>query len=340
MRKRFERVFLVLVLVLLLVACAPQTEVAPTPPDTPAPAADTPTTPVEPTSTSQPRRVILVVPPEADPARLAEVRSVLQTAAEERGLEMFEQATIELPQLVDGLAVVAVLSPDESIQAAANNHPQVQFVAIDSGALSPTDNLTVLIEADGMANTAFIAGYLAALQSEEYRIGLISIATPEGQIYREAFLNGVMYFCGACTPVFPPFAPYPIYAEVSENAGVEEVQQAVNELIANGVTMAHVASEAQSEAVFQYLSQNGIRIVGTDAPPAGLEGHWVASVILEPQQTLAEVIEMALDGRSLGEVRVSLSIEYSGISLARISHLEEILSKLESGEIDPVGRIE
>jgi hypothetical protein len=284
--------------------------------------------------------VILVAPLEADPVRAAEVRSALQSAAEARGLELFEQATVELPQPLDGLALVAVLSPDESVQAAANTHPEVQFVAIDSGALSPMGNLTVLSEADGRVNAAFLAGYLAALQSEEYRVGLVSIATPDGRVYQEAFLNGVMYFCGACTPVFPPFAPYPVYAEVSENAGVEEVQQAVNELVATGVTMAHVAPEAQSEAVFQYLSQNGIRIVGTGAPPAGLEGNWVASVLLEPQQTLPEIFETVLNSQSMGEVGVELSIDYSGLSAARIAHLEEIIAKLESGEVDPVGRIE
>lgn len=340
MRKRLIGISVFLSLVVLMAACSPQAELVPTPTESPVPETPTPTTPVEPTETDQPGRIVLAMLPGADPARVEEIRLVLQEAAEARGLQLVVQENANLESGAEGLEMVVILSGGQEVQSLAQTMPKVQFIAIGAVGVAPTENLTVISTGDRRAKAAFLAGYIAAIESAEYRIGIISVSTPEGQTYREAFINGVIYFCGTCTPVFPPFVLYPVYAEVVENAGVEAVQQVVNELIANNVTMVHVSPEIQTEAIYQYLVQNGIQIVGTDAPPAGLEDNWVASVVLESGMELRDVVDTALNGQSSGEVGEELVVDFTVMSAARIAHLEEIIAMLESGAIDPVGKVD
>ncbi len=218
--------------------------------------------------------------------------------------------------------------------------PQVQFIVLGGSGLPASPNLSVMQEAGALPELAFMAGYIAAVQAEEWRIGIISAGGSAGQTYRDAFFNGVHYFCGICNPLFPPYEPYPLYAEVSPGAGEGELQGAADELISRAVDMVHVDPGLQTDALYQYLAGRGLRIIGTDAPPAGMETNWVVSVIATPKIDLAGLLESVLDDQAVGEVGASLQINYTGISDARLTHFKEIISKIESGEIDPVGLVD
>jgi hypothetical protein len=139
-------------------------------------------------------------------------------------------------------------------------------------------------------------------------------------------------------PFYPPFELYPVYSEVPAGADQPALETAGQNLLARGVTMVHVAPQLQSVAIYQYLAMNGVYLVGTSAPPAGLEGNWVASVIDNGGVSLENAIRSLLTGEQASAAPSSLEISFAGVSQARLDHFNEILGRLESGEIDPVGQ--
>jgi hypothetical protein len=276
----------------------------------------------------------------ADPALTAEAEAALNETAAAAGLQVLRQTGLDPAAAPAGLRLVMAVGPGIDITALAAALPQIQFVALGYTGLTSSANLTVVSSSAGAASQAFTAGYIAAVESDQWRIGIISTNDTAGQNYRRAFINGAVYFCGSCAPIFPPYEIYPIYVELPPGASPTELEAAAEVLFSRGVLMAHVIPSLQTDAIYQYLAQRGVRMVGTAAPPAGLEGNWVASVMLEPEMALSAILQSVLNSGALGQVGASIRIDYTGVSAARVTHFEEIIQMLESGAIDPIGVVQ
>ena len=131
-----------------------------------------------------------------------------------------------------------------------------------------------------------------------------------------------------------------MYVELPPGASPTELEAAAEVMFSKAVTVVHVIPSLQTDAIHLYLAQRGVFLVGTGAPPSGLEGNWAASVVPVPQMELGEVLQAVLDGGALGQVGAGLKIDYTGQGEARVPHFEEIIQNLESGYIDPVGAVE
>ncbi|HSG24556.1 MAG TPA: hypothetical protein VLA32_00445 [Anaerolineales bacterium] len=336
MKKNMRVLWMSLILIAGLAGCGQSEELPPPPTETTAPLIETMTSTVQPTDTSQPPMLVLLSPAQG----WGDNHALVEQAAAARGLVLDVRQGMSLEEAPQNLRAVVTFGNMPGLDGLISGLPQVQFLVLGASGLPASPNLTMLEETGSLPELGFVAGYIAGVQAEEWRIGIISVADPAGQTYRDAFINGVHYFCGICNPKFPPYEPYPLYAEVAPGGGDVEVQQAADALISRSVDMIHVAPALQSETLYQYLAERSIRIIGTDAPPAGLEANWVASVISTPELAMNSVLDSVLDGQSLGVVGVSLNVNYTGISQARLTHFAEIISKLYSGEIDPVGLVE
>lgn len=82
-----------------------------------------------------------------------------------------------------------------------------------------------------------------------------------------------------------------------------------------------------------------MRFVGTAAPPAGLEGYWIASVISGGEVDYIQVFDGVMNGQTEFNLSSSVGISFTGLSEARLAHYLEILAGLEEGEIDPLGGV-
>ena len=131
--------------------------------------------------------------------------AALNQVAAAAGLQILRQNALDPAAAPAGLRLVLAVGPQNDPTSLAAALPQVQFVATGYTGLTPTANLTILSGSTGNANQAFMAGYIAAVQSDQWRIGVISTNDSAGQIYRQAFEHGVIYFCGSCAPLFPPY---------------------------------------------------------------------------------------------------------------------------------------
>jgi hypothetical protein len=294
-----------------------------------------------PTSTTAPPKLVLWAGPEVDQALFAMIQPVAAQYAADSGFvfEHRQSLTAEMGQM--NLRVVVVLPPAPGLDTLLLNLPETRFVAVGINGLPQTANLTV-INAGGKQATfqGFTAGYIAAMQTKEWRVGIISRADEAGRLYLESFLNGVIYFCGFCNPIYPPYWEYPLYYEVESGANEIIWQKAADDLIGQGVTTFHVAPGVGDERLISYLAERGVLMVGTSAPPEGAMGNWIASVELDILTSFREAMDVAVGGGVMGQVITPLKItnvNLNNFSQGRLAHVDLIIEQLEDGVIDPVG---
>ena len=155
----------------------------PTPTFTPAP-----TTPL----------AILVIPADMDQAASGLYQKTVYDLAQRSGFR-FQVRNVLMPEdLTDPmLKIVIALPPDPGIATLASNTPQVQFLAVNIPDLTAGGNVSVLAP-DGQADIpAFLAGYVAAMITDEYHIGMM---IPQGNAEAHFLLRSL-----------PHFLPYYLY---------------------------------------------------------------------------------------------------------------------------------
>lgn len=296
-----------------------------------------------PTSTTllPPPALVLLAGPEADLNLAAQIEPIVVQLAAEFGLHYELRQVMGPDSAPQNTRYVVALAPASTLADLVIAMPDVQFVAVGFEGLPQMPNLTMIGSGgDQKYVQGFLAGYIAALSSNEYRVGIISVGGEVGSRYRTSFLNGAIYFCGFCNPVYPPYEVYPLYYEVDPAGGIQVLQAAAEDLIARSVDTIHVAPGVGNDELLVYLAGRGLMIIGTSAPPDAILGNWVASVELDFMTSFQEVLRSVLQGSPMGEVSGSIKITYTNpnfLSQGRIAHLEELLEQLGDGTIDPVG---
>jgi hypothetical protein len=278
---------------------------------------------------------------DADQILVAQLEPVVTQFATDSGL-VFERREILGPDSIpQNIQFVVAIGPIPTIIDMVPALPDVQFVAVGVDGLPDLPNLTTMsLGGTERYNQAFMAGYIAAMSDPEFRVGIISVGDVEGQRYRDSFMNGVVYFCGFCNPIYPPYWEYPLFYEVSPGAAPEVRQQAAEDLIARSVTTIHVAPEVADDSLLNYLANRGLMIVGTGQPPDTSTENWIGSVESDYVSLFEQVLRDVFQGGALGQVSNSPVITHVNpgyMSEGRLNHLEEVMGQLENGLIDPLG---
>jgi hypothetical protein len=335
-----SRVFIIISIIILALSGCNQDE------DTPGVATLVPTASpsggeVTPEATLPPETLVFLAGIDADPTLASQMEPIVMQFAADAGLA-YERRDILAPDSVpQNTRFVVVLGPEPTLGNLLPVMPEVQFVAVGVDGLPQTVNLTTL-SSGGRENysQAFMAGYIAAMFDNEYRVGIISLGGEEGRRYRDSFLNGAVYFCGFCNPIYPPYLEYPLYYEVSPGAEPEVWQQAAEDLISKSVRTIHIAPGVADERLDDYLAGRGLMIVGISAPTEGAKANWIASVEMEILATLPQVLWDVFQGGALGQIPLSLEITHVNseyFSEGRLTHSAEVIEQLANGMIDPLG---
>src|SRR5687767_2552306 len=176
---------------------------------------DTPV--VLPTLTATPTvpLAVLVIPADLDPDASDLYQKTVYDLAQASGFR-FQVLNSLTPETIEpGLQVVIALPPDPGIAALAAAAPQVQFLAINIPGLPAAGNISVLSGGAQSDIAAFLAGYTAALTTEDYRIGMIIPKdNPDAIRALNAYANGMKFYCGICRPIFFSAWGYPQYIEI------------------------------------------------------------------------------------------------------------------------------
>ncbi len=343
--KRISLVLLYLVLLLSLLAQAACRAKTPSPTTNPDGTTSTPPSTAaatdipSPTPTMQSAQVILLAPAGADPGDMLELQNVLGELAAQDGLSFETRTDLAGLEFGPGARLVAAMPPDPGITNLAAANPQVQFLAVSIPGIKAASNLSVIgSEGERPDQQGFLAGYLAAVITKDWRAGVISRGdTVEGKSARLGFTNGVIFYCGLCRPAYPPFVQYPQYVELSEGASQAEQQAAADILIQNAIKTVYVSPGAGDESLLEYLAQAGANLIGSGSPPEKLRSSWVASIRLDESSAIRQIWPRLMSGEQGIQMSVPLVLADQNpalFSTGRQQLVEKMLVDLLAGFID------
>ncbi|KAA3648254.1 MAG: hypothetical protein DWQ07_04465 [Chloroflexi bacterium] len=297
-----------------------------------------PPTTEPPPEVSEPAKLILWAAPETDPNLFSQVQPILQSQADAQGLLVEVQQALTPETLAGDIRLVVALPPASNLGELVIAVPQVRFVSLNVQGTAPAGNLTVIGGQGGRPDyQGFMAGYIAAMMTDEWRVGIISVSdTTAGQQAREGFLTGVPFFCGLCRQKFPPFYEYPIFAEATVASTSEQWQAAADVLVNTSVQTVYLGPGVNDPALMDYLASREMNIIGSSSPSESVRGRWIMSIQPDLTQAFVNALPRLLAGEVLGEINTPLvftDINTGLLSEGRLAHIEEILEDLQSGII-------
>ena len=333
MRLRF--VILFVVLAMLLTACAANEPVATT--STPVPT-DTPIIPPTLTSTPTVPLAILVIPADLDPEMSNLYQKTVYDLAQASGLRYQVRNELTQADLEPGLQVVISLPPDPGIVALAAAAPQVQFLAINIPGVTAGGNVSVLGGNSQSEIAAFLAGYTAALITDDYRIGMMIPKNNADAIRAlNAYANGRTFHCGTCRPFYYLPWDFPQYIEISAEEDKANYDAYADILMQQfKVRTIYLYPDIAIPELYEYIGTTGINMIGTISPeqrPAG----WVMTI----QPDVIKAIQNAWPQLSAGQGGITVQsplglsdIDPSLLSPGRQRLVQQVLDDLQAGRID------
>ncbi|MFM8320541.1 MAG: hypothetical protein ACKOC5_06455 [Chloroflexota bacterium] len=292
-----------------------------------------------PTATPQPDTLALLALEGVDTGQATAVQELLGELAAKHGLQFKTLTELSGQQLGPEVRVAVALAPDFGLQSLANANPGVQFLALGVPGIEPGVNVSVVTGGGARPDeAAFVAGYLAALITQDWRVGVISRGdSPAGKAARNGFLNGAVFYCGLCRPALPPFVQYPVFVDLAEGQSGAEAQAAAGPLIANAVQTVYVAPGAGDAALVEYLAGQGLRVIGGETPPPAAAGQWVATLRADETGALQQAVERLLNGETGFTIASPLGISAVNpglLSGGRQRLVDNLLADLLAGYID------
>jgi len=323
----------------LTTAAVASSPAAPTDSGFPAAGVQPSLTPTAANATAAPNKAILLALPDADPGEVAILEPLLSELAAEAGLAIEPLHELLGAALGADVRLAVVPPPDPGIMNLASANPAVQFLAVGMEGLQAGGNVSV-ISGNGARpdQQGFVAGYLAAVITPDWRVGVLSRSdTPEGKAARNGFNNGTIFYCGLCRPAYPPFVQYPVFAEVSAASSPEERQAAADSLVSNAVKTVYLAPSAGDAALAEYLAGKGVQVIGGTQPPPAAAPQWVASLRADPLQAVRTAWTRLLNGEQGFRLETPLAMtdrNESLFSAGRQRLVDNLLADLLAGFIE------
>lgn len=282
MRQRFL-IFLV-ILAILLSACGsnePSVTSMPLPTETPVVPPTLTATPVTPLA-------ILILPANLDPEASNLYQKTVYDLAQASGMRFQVRNSLTPEELTEpGLRIVVAFPPDPGVAALAAAAPNVQFFAINIPDVAAAGNISVLGGNAQSDVTAFLAGYTAAMITDEYHIGMIMPKDDaEAQRAATAFRNGMMYYCGLCKVIYYPAfclvenlqTCYPQYIDIPSDEDPARYGPYADYLILQrDVDTIFVYPGVAKPDLLTYIGTTGVSLIGTFLPEER-PGGWVMTI--------------------------------------------------------------
>jgi hypothetical protein len=297
----------------------------------------TPTTPL----------AILLIPSNLEPETSDLYQKTIYDLAQASGFRFQVRNTMTPADIEPGLKVVIAFPPDPGIAILAPAAPQVQFLAINIPGVTANGNVSVLGDNSQVEIPAFLAGYTAALITDDYRIGMIIPKdNPDALRAVAAFQNGMTFYCGLCKPVFfPPFCLaenlqrcYPQYVEIPPDEDESRYGPYADYLIIQRkVQTIYVHSEVASPDLTTYIGTTGVSMIGTTSPgqhPAG----WVMTIQPDVIKAIQDAWPRLINGEGGNTLQSPLGlgdIDPNILSPGKQRLVEQTLRDLQTGFISP-----
>jgi hypothetical protein len=343
--KFFKQSFSAILFGVLLAACTRTSAITPaatslkTPPPSKTAQATVTLAPLPTTTVIKPA-AILFVPDQADPYQVSVVQTALTELAANSGLDLRMKKTLAAGDLDAAVKVVLALQADPGLAGLAKDAPNVQFVAIGIPGLQAGPNLS-LIGPEGFRpdQQAFMAGYVAAILTFDWRVGVLSPSeTDGGKLVQDAFSNGVRFFCGLCRPAHPPYLAYPMAFSIASPGDQSSWRSSADNLLQGAVKTVYVSPASSSPDLLAYLYQAKVDLIGGQAPTDDLRSQWIATILPDPTSALKQLWPDLIAGK--GEFQIPMPIVLADTSsgllnAARLRLVDAALEDLVNGRIQP-----
>lgn len=325
------------VLGLILSACAaasnePTLTAAPVPTDTLVPLPAATTTAVVPLA-------ILVLPATLDAETSDLYQKTVYDLTQAAGMRFQVRNTLTAADLEPGLQIVIALPPDPGIAALAATAPNVQFLAINMPGVAAGGNISVLGGNSQSDVAAFLAGYTAALITDDYRIGMMMPRDNADAIRAfNAYASGMTFYCGTCRPFYYLNWTFPQYIDIPADEKKENYNAYSDILMSQyKVRTIYLYPDIATLELETYIGTTGTLMIGTQTPeqlPAG----WVMTIQPDVVKAIQNAWPQLLGGQGGLTVQSPLGlsdIDPSLLSPGRQRLVEQMLQDLQSGFVTP-----
>lgn len=236
------------------------------------------------------------------------------------------------------MKIVAALPPLDSLENMASSNTSIQFIGLGFANLKPAANLSLIDAGSRPDQQGFMAGVIAAILTEDWRVGAITLSdTPAGKAAGLGFQNGVVYFCGLCRPKNPPYVAYPVVVQLSSQASQADGQAAIQSLVSQAVKTVFVFPGAGDDALLAALDQAGIHIIGGVPPASSHQANWIASLQPDLLSAFENAWPQVLSGKGSLQLQSDLvitDINQDLFSPGRQDLARKIMGDLLAGAID------
>lgn len=304
---------------------------------TPVPT-DTAIVPPTLTATTATPLAILVLPADLDPDTSNLYQKTVYDLTQTSGFRFQVRNIFTADDLAEpGLQVVIALPPDPGIAALAAAAPQVQFLAINIPEVAAGGNISVLGNNAQTDVAGFLAGYTAALITDDYRIGmLLPKDNPDALRALNAYATGMKFSCGTCRPVFFYNWTYPQFLEIGADEDPANYDAYADILILQyKVQTIYLYPDIATTDLMTYIGTTGAYMIGAVTPeqrPAG----WVMTI----QPDIVKAIQNAWPGLVSGQGGVTVQsplglsdIDPTLLTPGKQRLVEQTLNDLQAGLI-------
>ena len=249
---------------------------------------------------------ILFAPPDSDQNLKQDLQSMLSEWAQDDGLQFNMRDTLSAEDFEkEDIRWVVALDPAPNLLDLAVNAPETTFLAVGVSGLAAADNLSIIsLDNTDWSKHGFIAGYMAAMITPDWRIGVIGlIENQDAESARLGFMDGVTYFCGLCRSEYPPYYEYPLFVEIPEESSDSEWRDAADLLLKRDVETIYLVPGVDNESLLQYLVDSEIKLIGDiTGKPEFFNDYWVGSLrfdFLQAVQEYRQTIQSEKEGIQL-----------------------------------------
>jgi hypothetical protein len=302
------------------------------PTDTPIPLPTLTATPVVPLT-------ILVLPATLDAETSDLYQKTVYDLAQAAGMRFQVRNTLTAADLEPGLQIVIALPPDPGIVALAAAAPNVQFLAIGMPDVTAGGNVSVLGGNSQSDIAAFLAGYTAALITDDYRIGMMMPRDNADAIRAfKAYANGMTFYCGTCRPFYYLNWAFPQYIDIPATEEKKNYNAYSDILMSQfKVRTIYLYPDIATLDLETYIGTTGTLMIGTQTPeqlPAG----WVMTIQPDVVKAIQSAWPQLVSGQGGLAVQSPLGlsdIDPTLLSPGRQRLVEQMLLDLQSGFVTP-----
>lgn len=308
----------------------------PTASGVPAPtAAPTPSTPL----------AVLIVPKDMDKVLSDAYQSTVYNLAQGSNLRFQVRNAFTIGDLDPSLRIVVALPPDPGIAALAAAAPKVQFLAINIPGITAGKNVSTLATNSRADIPAFVAGYTAAMISDDYRAGMIMPKDDAtAQAAAAAFANGMAYYCGVCGQFLlyhdqnGAVVSFPAFVAIPGSDAPTRLGGWVNFLVGSqkaDAVYVYPDPKIGVQQLYDALGQTGAQIISMTVPnpkPAG----WVLAIRPDEVKAIQSAWPMLLAGQGGQAVPSPLGlaeVDASFLSPGKERLVQQVLDDLQSGRL-------